>query len=312
MSGSLRGSAKGFVRPLAYALLLAAALPAAASADALSDYVAARDKAIAQSIADAKADKSGDAAVIKREEAALKDLPKRLSAALGPLKFKGLGAPNYTLQLFIYDISDPTRQLDGLLFADKDYNTRLVVTPDSVFQGWLAARAKDKDAPAALGKGVKAAMTTSEFYGEGIGFDGGFFQPYVELPVAAAPGETAYAVLGLQAEEPPGDTAPDQIVIVRQADGKAMVGITMAKLDVKPIAACAGVWKPYKTKADALQKAVEKDAKDQDPRWEEINKIQDEGSLAYRACFVKEAPSQPFFAAAVKKADAFLGTARGQ
>ncbi|MFG1360720.1 hypothetical protein [Xanthobacter pseudotagetidis] len=91
-----------------------------------------------------------------------------------------------------------------------------------------------------------------------------------------------------------------------------MAGITMAKLDVKPIAACAGVWKPYKTKADALQKAEEKDAKDQDPRWEEIPKIQDEGSLAYRACFVKEAPSQPFFAAAVKRAEAFLATARGQ
>lgn len=312
MSGSVRGSLTGLVRPLACALLLAAGLPAAAAADALSDYVAARDKAIAQSITAAKAGKSGDEAVMKREEAAMKDLAKRLAAVLGPLKFKGLGAPEYSMHVFVYGESDPARQLDGLRFADKDFNTRIVVTPDSVFRTWLAARAKDEGAPAELGKGVKAAMTTSEFYGEAIGFDGGFFQPYMELPVAAAPGEEAYAVLGQQVDSPPGNTMPNEIAIVRIADGKAMAGITIAKLGAKPIAACEAVWKPFQTKADALQKAVEKDNKEQDPRWDEITKIQDEGSNAFRACFAKEAASQPFMAAAVKRAEGLLATARGQ
>lgn len=312
MSGSTRGSRTGFVRPLACALLLAAGLPAAASADALSDYVAARDKAMAQSIAAAKAGKSGDEAVIKREEAALKDLGKRMTALLGPVKFKGLGSPQYTLRLLSYDENTPARDLDGLSFSNKEFDTRIVVTPDAIFTSWLAARAKDDGAPAAFASGAKAAAAMPEFYTSAVGFDGGFYQPYVELPVAALPGETAIAWLGLQTEEPSGNTAPNEIAIVRIADGKAMAGITIAKLGAKPIPACDAVWKPFKAKADALQKQVEKDNKDEDPRWEEITRIQDEGSAAYRACFVKEAPSQPFFAAAVKKADAFLGTARGQ
>ncbi|MFG1299675.1 hypothetical protein V5F49_07745 [Xanthobacter sp. V3C-3] len=295
------------------AALFAATLPfASAVAGPQEDYVAARDKAIADSIAAAKAQKSGDDAVIKREEAARKDLAKKLAAALGPLKFKGLGGPEYSLQLFIYDESAPTRQLDGLAFASKDYSTRLVVAPESQFQAWLAARAKDPEAPAALAGGVKPAMTTSEFYGDALGFENGYFQPYIDLPVTAPPGETAFAVLGQQLDDVSGNSAPNELFIVRIADGKAIAGVTGAKLAIKPIPACDAVWKPFKAKADALQKQVEKDNKNEDPRWEEITKIQDEGSVAYRACFAKEAPAQPFFAAAVKKAEAFLATTRGQ
>lgn len=308
MSGPFRGS----VRSLACAIILSTALPALAAADPLSDYVAARDKAIAASLAAGKAGKSGDEAVVKREEAALKDLGKRMTVVIGPLKFKGLGDPQYTLRVLTYDENTPAKDLDGISFANKDFNTRLVVAPDSLFTAWLAARAKDPDAPAAFASGLKAAAGTSEFYTNAIAFDGGYYQPYVELPVAAAPGETAIAWLGLQTEEPAGNSAPNEIAIVRVGGGKAMVGVTMTKLDVKPIGACDAIWQPFKTKADALQKQVEKDNKDQDPRWEQITKIQDEGSIAYRACFLKEAPGQPFFAAAVKKAEAFLATSRGQ
>ncbi|UDQ90775.1 hypothetical protein LJE71_07185 [Xanthobacter autotrophicus] len=308
MSGPFRGS----VRSLACALVLSTALPAIAAADPLSDYVAARDKATAAALAAGKAGKSGDEAVIKREEAALKDLGKRMTALVGPMKFKGLGSPEYTLRVLTYDENTPAHDLGGLSFVSKDYNTRLVVVPESIFTAWLATRAKDPDAPKAFASGVKAAAGTPEFYTNAVGFDGGFYQPYVELPVAAVPGETATAWLGLQTEEPSGNTAPNEIAIVRIGGGLAMAGVTMVKLGDKPIPTCDAIWQPFKAKADALQKQVEKDNKDQDPRWEEITKIQDEGSNAYRACFMKEAPNQPFFAAAVKKAEAFLATARGQ
>lgn len=308
MSGPFRGS----VRSLACALILATGLPALAAADPLGDYVAARDKAIAAALAAGKAGKSGDDAVVKREEAALKDLGKRMTVIVGPVKFKGLGSPQYTLRVLTYDENTPAKDLDGISFANKDSSTRIVVAPESLFNAWLAARAKDEGGPAAFASGVKAAAGTPEFYTNAVGFDGGFYQPYVELPVAAVPGETAVAWLGQQTEEPTGNTAPDEIAIVRIGGGKAMAGVTLVKLDMKPLAVCDAVWQPFKVKADALQKQVEKDNKDQDPRWEEITKIQDEGSVAYRACFVKEAPNQPFFAAAVKKAEAFLATARGQ
>lgn len=309
---------RGFVRPFARALLVAAAIPAACAtlgatawADPLADYVAARDRAIAASLAAAKADKSADEAVIKAEEAAMAALPKSLAAALGPVKFKGLSGPTYTLYTFIYDVGQPTRQLDGLSFADADMTTRVVVTPASLFDTWLAARAKDADAPAALAGGLKAAMGTTDFYSNALAFDGGYFQPYVDIPLTAAPGETAFAVLGLQSDEPPGDTNPNEIALVRIADGKAMVALTQVKLADKPLAACAKIWPPFRDKAAALTKVVEKDNKTDDPRWTEITRITDDGSNAYRACFAQAAPTQPFFATVQKRAEALLQTARG-
>ncbi|MDQ0505344.1 hypothetical protein [Xanthobacter agilis] len=302
---------RGFFRPLACALLLASAWPAAAAADALSDYVAARDQAIAASLAAAKAHKSGDDAIIKRETAAMKDLSKRLTAVLGPMTFKALGSPTYTLNMLTYDEITPTRQLDGISFANADYTTRLVVTPEPVFNAWLAARAKDDDAPPALGAGPKAAMATNAFYNDALVFDGGYFQPYLELPITTTPGEKAYAVLGLQIDEAPGNALPDDIAILRIANGKAMVGLTSANLDIKPIAACNALWKPHEDKAAALTKVVEKDNKPEDPRWNDIQKILDEGSTAFRTCFAKEAPSQPFYAAAVGRAEAFLKAISG-
>lgn len=303
---------RGFFRPLACAFLLAMAVPAAATADALSDYVAARNTAIAASAAAAKAGKSSDEAVVKREEAAIKDLGKRLAAIVGPQKFKGLGSPGYTLQVLVYGDDEPTPQLDGIVFMNRDVTTRILVTPDAVFQAWLSARAKDKDAPAALGAGLKSAVMTTEFFGNALASDGGSFVPYVELPLAGVPGETAFAVLGLQVDDIVGNALPSDIAIVRIADGKAMVGLMLTKGDVKSIPACDAIWKPYKAKMDALQKAVEKDNKDSDPRWEQVTQIGDEGTTAYRACFAKEAPSLPSFAAAVKRAEAFLQTARGK
>lgn len=297
---------------LACAVLLAATLPLAAMAGPEEDYVAARDKAIAASLAAAKAGKSSDEAVAKREEAALKDLGKRMAAVLGPLKFKGLGTPTYTLQVLSYSETEPVAQLDGLSFANKDFTSRIIVTPEGVFQGWLAARAKDKEAPAGFAGGLKPAVTTDYFYNNALSFDGGGYTPYVALPVAAVPGETAFAMLGLYSDDIPGNAAPGDLAIVRIADGKAMVGTTQAKLDIKPIAACDAIWKPYTAKADALRKAVEKENKENDPRWDEISKTEGDGSDAYRACFAKEAPNQPFFAAAVKQAEAFLATARGK
>ncbi|MCK0206839.1 hypothetical protein MWN33_02205 [Starkeya koreensis] len=313
MNGPARCLARALLRlPAALAAaLIAAALASPAAADALADYVAARDSAIAESLAAAKAGTGGEEAVIKREDAALEDLSRRLSAALGPLKVKGLGAPGYSLYGFTYDENTPTRQLDGLAFANKDLTIRLVVTPEPVFQSWLAARGKDEGAPAALAGGIEAAMTTNEFYGSALLVEGGFFQPYMTLPVTAVPGETAFAVLGVLADEPPGNTPPDQIVIVRLAGGKAMVGGTLVKLPIKPIAACDALWKPFKQKADALAAEIEKAGNIEDPRWESLYAGLDAGGAAYRACFAREAPNQPFFAAALKRAEAFLQTARG-
>lgn len=301
-----------FARKLACrAIVLAAALPFAAAAAPVDDYIAARDKAVSDVVAAFKAGKGGDDATIKKEETAVKDLGKRMIALVGPLKLKGLGAPAYTLEGLLYGDDQPTRQLDGVLFSDKDGATQIVVAPQSVFQGWLAARAKDPEAPAAMRGALPAAAADPYFYNSSLTFQGGGYTPYLALPLAAADGETVIATLGLYSDEMPANLPPNQVSIVRLADGKAIVGLTEVKLDITPIAACDAVWKPFAARIDAMQKAVEKDNKDNDPRWEEIAKIGDDGSAAFAACFAREAPSQPFFPAAVKRAEALLATARG-
>lgn len=298
-------------RRLFAAGLLAVLLPLAVQADPIDAYVAARDRAIAASLAAAKAGKADDPAVHKQEEAAAAELARLLSVALGPLAFKGMGPPRYSLGTFAEDAATPTRRLDGLAFATADYSTRLVVTPEAVFTAWLAARVKDDGAPRALRSGLPAAVGTAEFFQNAIAGDGGYFQPYVALPVAASPDETAFAVLGLQVDEPAGTTAPNEIAILRIGHGRAVVGMTMAKLTIGPIPACEAVWTPFKVKADALARMLAKEKKPSANRQDEITRLASDGTDAYRACFAREAPKQAFFTAAVKAAEAFLALARG-
>lgn len=299
-------------RRIACAVLFAAALPVGAAASPEGDYMVARDRAIAASIAAHKAGKGADEAVVARDEAALKDLGKRMFSLVAPVKVKGLGSPAYTLQMFIFGDDEPVRQLDGIAVHDKDNSTRVVITPEAVLQKWIATRAGDKGAPAALRQGIAEAAATDYFYNHAVIDSAGGYTPYLTLPVTPGPGEAAYATLGLFSDDVPGNTLPNRITIVRVIPGgRALVGIAPAKLALKPLPACDAVWKPYKARFDALNAAISKDNKTDDPRVAEATKIADEGSAAYRACFAKEAQTQPFLAAAVRKAEAFLQTTRG-
>lgn len=297
-------------RPLACATLVAAALPLAAAAAPADDYLAAKDKAVAAVVGAVKAGKN-DEEMAKQEDALLKDLGARMTALLGPLTFKGLGAPAFSLEYLLLGADEPTEQLDGLIFDNEDDTTRLLVSPEPVFNAWLAARAKDEGAPAALGSDLKAAAATDIFYNDSVVSLSGGYTNYVELPLTAMDGETTYAALGLLSDEIGGNSLPNAIVIVRAAKDKVMVGITEAKVDIQPLAACDKLWAPYEEKSHKLLAAAEKDNKEDDPRWEQIAQIQEEGSTLYRDCFAKAAQGLPFFSAATKQAEALLATARG-
>ncbi|MDQ0507168.1 hypothetical protein [Xanthobacter agilis] len=295
------------------AAVLAAALPAAAAAAPVDDYMASRDKAVTAAVAAAKAGKAGDDAEIKAEEVARKDLAKRMSALVGPLKFKGLGTPSFTLDMFVYGDDLPATRLDGMAFANADETTRVVATPEAVFQAWLAARAKDKDVPeaAAVREGGRAAVDTGYLVNNALVNVGGGVVPYTALPVTAAPGETVYANLGLFTDEAPANALPNTIVLLRVADGRAVMGMTAVALNMKPVLACDQAWKPYNTKVQALLKATETVSDLEDPRWAELAKVEEEGSNVFRTCLAKAPESQAAFATATKRAEAFLQTLRG-
>lgn len=292
------------------AATFAVAFSFAADAAPLDDYLAAREKAVAELMVAVKAGKLDDEATMKRDEAAVADLEKRMKAIVGPVKIKGLGSPGFSLPILVYE-DGPTRMLDGITVSNKDGSANALVTPEPLFQAWLAARAKDKDAPAEFGKGLSAAAQSDYFYTFTVANEG-TITPYTALPVAAVEGETALAALALHSDDSPRNNPPSSIVVVRLAEGKATIAVTELKGDVKAIAACDALWKPFATKIAALQAAAEKENKDDDPRWDEIAKLEDDGGAAFRTCFVKEVPSQPVFAAATKQAEAFLQAVRGK
>ena len=303
-----------FVRRLALqtagVFLLAASLPLAAVAgQADDDYIAARDKAVAALTAAEKAGVNPDD-LYKRDETALAELQKRMAALLGPLTFKGLNAPPSFSPGTLLDGQMESGEPDGLRFSDADFTTRLLVSPEPVFTSWLAARAREENAPPALASGIKGAMATDIFYTDAISSDAAFTL-YAPLPVAAVDGETVYAALGLFSQDVTANQVPDSIVITRIANGRVIIGATEAKVAIKAVPACDQVWKTYAAKAKTLRAAAQKSKKEDDPRWDDASRAEDEGSAAYRACFAKEAKSQPFFAGAVARAEALLQTARG-
>ncbi|QRG08253.1 hypothetical protein EZH22_08070 [Xanthobacter dioxanivorans] len=291
-------------------LVAVAALPLAARASPADDYIAARETAVATLAAAEKAGLKLEE-LGARDEAARKVLETRMAALLGPLRFTGLDQPPVFSPGTLLDGDMESGAPDGLLFADKDFTTRLLVSPEPVFTHWLATRARDANADPALGQGIKAAAASDLFYTLVISADAAF-SGYMALPVTAAEGETAYAALGLFSQDIAGNSPPDTIVITRVADGRVTVGASDVKLAIKPLPACDKLWKATTAKAATLRKAAQKSKKDDDPRFDQAAQAEDEGAAAYRACFAKEAQGQPFFTAALKRAEALLATARGK
>lgn len=292
---------------LVLALGLAIASAGQAGAGPAEDYIAARDKVVAALAAAEKAGASPET-LEKRDSADRKALEQKMRALLGPLRLKGFTAtfsPGTLLGGNI-DSGGP----DGLLFADEDSGTYLLISPEPVFANWLAARAKDEGAAPALGRGIAAATTSDDFYSLAIGVEAAFAR-YMDLPVTAAEGETARAAIGLFSQDLPANTLPGSVVVTRVANGRVAVATAAVELGIDALPVCDKAWKAGTAKAEALRAAAEKSKNQDDPRWEQANKADVDASNAYRACFAKEAVGQPFLAAAVKRAEALLATARG-
>ncbi|MEP9354623.1 hypothetical protein ABLE93_13605 [Xanthobacter sp. KR7-65] len=295
-------------RRLIVCALLLGALPA--QAGPAEDYIAARNAAAATVEAAVKAGKS-EAQIDKIEQAARTDLERRMTALLGPLRFKGLETkPTYSPDTF-YPNDLGADSPDGLVFTDKSGATFVLVSPEPVFADWLKARAADEGAPAAFKEGIKAAVGDDVFFTLTISRDAAF-SSYARLPLAAAAGEEAYGVLGLFAQDVSGDAPPDSVLVVRVADGRVMIGSAEARLQVPAMPACAAAWKDGAAKAEALIEAAQKSGKEDDPRMEEGFKAQEDAAAAFRTCFAREAAGKPVLGEATKMAEGLLGIMRGR
>ncbi|MDD1533951.1 MULTISPECIES: hypothetical protein [unclassified Bradyrhizobium] len=245
-------------------------------------YLDLRDRYIA------KFSKAKESEVIyKQHDAALKELAGVLRGLVGPVAIKGFSADGRSNvdTLFRSDIG--FGHLDGLSFASDGDKTQAVVTTIALLTHWLREHRDD-----GMPQESSAAFQSDRFYYHAI--QDAAFAKYAELPVTKpVSASAAFAVLGLRGNgELKG--APDEIDVVAISGDRVYFIAARDAVKTAEIPACERVW------TQMMAKPVNK----KDPRGDMAR--EDRAMDAYTKCFAKEAPSQSWYAAAVRKAQSQL------
>ncbi|TFV72034.1 hypothetical protein E4K64_24790 [Bradyrhizobium frederickii] len=261
--------------------LLVLATPADAAAPE-QHYLGLRDRYIAKF---SKAKESDE--IYKQHDAALKELAGVLRGLVGPVAIKGLAADGKSNVDTLFRSDVGFGHLDGLSFASDGDKTQAVVTTTALLAQWLREHRED-----GMPQESSAAFQSDRFYYHAI--QDAAFAKYAELPITKpASASAAFAVLGLRGN---GGLkgAPDEIDVVAIKGDKVYFIATRDAVKTAEIPACERVWKQM------MAKPVNK----KDPRGDMAR--EDQAMDAYTRCFAKEAPSQSWYAAAVKKAQSQL------
>ncbi|MDN5002168.1 hypothetical protein ACFQZO_14870 [Bradyrhizobium sp. GCM10027634] len=265
------------MRSLAFLCLFAFATSAHA-ASSEQHYLDLRDRYIAKF---SKAKENDE--TYKQHDAALNELTGVLRGLVGPVTIKGLAADGKSNvdTLFKGDIG--FGHLDGLGFATEGDKQQAVVTTKSLLKHWLAEHRKD-----GMPQEMDAAFRSDRFYYQAI--QDAAFAKYAELPITKpASASVAVAVLGIRGN---GDLKgpPHEIDVVAIQDDKVYFLAATEAVTTAEIPACEKVWKQM------MARKVPRDSM----------ALEDQAMDAYTKCFAREAPSQSWFAATVKKAQSQL------
>ncbi|MCK1360235.1 hypothetical protein [Bradyrhizobium sp. 199] len=221
--------------------------------------------------------------IYKQHEAALKELAGVLRGVVGSVAIKGLPAEakSNVDTLFRSDIG--FGHLDGLSFASEGDKTQAVVTTMRLLKHWLREHHEDH-----MPRDIGAALKSDRFYYNAI--QDAAFAIYAELPIAKPAGTSAAAaVLGVRGNG--GLKGPPHEIDVVAARGEKVFFIAASDaVKTAEIPACEKVW------TQMMARKIPQDAMARENRAME----------AYTKCFAKEAPSQSWFAAVVKKAQSQL------
>lgn len=261
------------MRSLALLCLLALATPAHAAGPE-RHYLDLRDRYIAKF---SKAPENDETS--KQHDAALKELTGVLRGLVGPVAIKGLPVDGKSNVDTLFKGDSGFGHLDGLGFASEGDKTQAVVTTTALLKHWLGEHRAD-----GMPHEIGAALKSDRFYYYAI--QDAAFAIYAELPITKpATATTAVAVLGLRGNG--GLKGPPHEIDVVAIQGEKVFFIaTSEAVKTGEIPACEKVWK---------QMMARKNPQDAMAR-------EDEAMDAYTNCFAKEAPSQGWYAAAVKKA----------
>ncbi|MDA9435591.1 hypothetical protein [Bradyrhizobium sp. CCBAU 51627] len=265
------------MRSLAVLCLLAFATPVHADSPE-EHYLDLRERYVARF---SKAKESDE--TYKQHEAALNELTGVLRGIVGRVTIKGLPADGKSNvdTLFREDIG--FGHLDGLGFATEGDKQQAVVTTATLLKHWLREHSND-----GMPQQVDAAFRSDRFYYQAI--QDAAFAKYAELPITKpASASVAVAVLGLRGN---GGLkgAPHEIDVVAMQGEKVYFLAATDAVKTAEIPACEKIWK---------QMMARKAPQDSMAR-------EDQAMDAYTKCFAREAPSQSWFGAAVKKAQSQL------
>jgi hypothetical protein len=269
------------MRSLALLCLLALAAPAYAATPE-QHYLDLRDGYITKF---SKAKENDE--TYKQHDAALAELTGVLRGLVGPVTIKGLPAEGKSNADTLFKGDSGFGHLDGLGFASEGDKMQAVVTTTGLLKHWLREHRED-----GMPQEIAAAFKSDRFYYQAIRDSA--FAKYAELPVTKpAAASAAVAVLGVRGNgELKG--APREIDIVAIQGEKVYFLAATDAVKTAEIPACEKVFKQM------MAKPIDK----KDPRGDMTR--EDNAMTAYTACFAKEASSQSWFAAAVKKAQSQL------
>lgn len=223
----------------------------------------------------------------RQHDAALKELTGLLRGLMGPVTIKGLPGEGQSNADTLFKGDSGFGHLDGLGFASEGDKMQAVVTTTSLLKHWLREHRED-----GMPQEISAAFNSDRFYYQAI--QDSAFAKYAELPITKpAAASAAAAVLGVRGN---GDLKgpPHEIdVVAIQGEKVFFLAVTDA-VKTAEIPACEKVWKQM------MARPIDK----KDPRGDITR--EDNAMTAYTACFAREAPSQGWFATAVKKAQGQL------
>ncbi|MDA9490791.1 hypothetical protein [Bradyrhizobium sp. CCBAU 11361] len=219
----------------------------------------------------------------RQHDAALKELTGVLRELVGPVAIKGLPAEGKSNADTLFKGDSGFGHLDGLGFASEGDKMQAVATTTALLKHWLREHRED-----GMPQEISAAFRSDRFYYYAI--QDSAFAKYAELPITKpAAASAAVAVLGVRGN---GDLkgSPREIDVVAIKGEKVYFLAVTDAVTTAEIPACEKVWK---------QMMARKAPQDSMAR-------EDQAMDAYTKCFAKEAPSQSWFAAAVRKAQGQL------
>lgn len=269
------------MRSLALLCLLLLAAPAHAATPE-QRYLELRDRYIAKFSSAKESDETS-----RQHDAALKELTNLLRGLVGPVAIKRLPADGTSNADTLFKGDSGFGHLDGLGFASEGDKTQAVVTTTALLKHWLREHRED-----GMPQDTAAAFKSDRFYYYAI--QDAAFAKYAELPITKPAGASvAVAVLGVRGN---GDLKgpPGEIDVVAIQHEKVYFIAARDAVKTAEIPACEKVW------TQMMAKPIDK----KNPRGDMTR--EDNAMTAYTACFAKAAPSQSWFAAAVKKAQSQL------